>query len=147
MKRPVAVSVVAGFLAVATVIAVVVAASLLFPGTLLDRMWALNRPAQVAFEGLGRLGGVLMVFVGLATSTAAWGLLRGRRWAWGMALVVFALNGMGDLVSVALGKDGMRAGLGVLIAGVFFSLLLGKSVRRFFGGEIFDKTEADSRRD
>jgi hypothetical protein len=133
MKRPVAVSVVAGFLAVATVIAVVVAASLLFPGTMLDGMWALNRPAQAAFVGLGRWSGMLMVVLASVTSSAAWGLLRGRRWAWWMAMAVFLFDGMGDLVSVVLGKDGLRAGLGVVVAGVFATSLLGKSVRRFFG--------------
>jgi hypothetical protein len=66
--RPGAVSSVAVFLFTATAIASVVATSLLFPGTLLDRLWELNKPAYAGIEVLGRASGVLLLLLGMATA-------------------------------------------------------------------------------
>ncbi len=129
--RPGAVSFVAVFLFTATAIASVVATSLLFPGTLLDRLWELNEPAYAGFKVLGRASGVLLLLVGMAAAAAGTGLLRGKKWAWRLSIGVFAASGFGDLVSLLITKDLLKSGSGALIAGAFLFCLLHPSVTRF----------------
>ena len=132
MKRPKIVFVVALFLMAATLISAAVAISLLFPGTFLDRMWNLNRPAYAAFQVLGRASGALMVLVGLVTTAAATGLLRGNGWAWRLAIAIFAVNGLGDVVDLFLNRDLLKSGSGVLIAALFLAMLLRRNVEVYF---------------
>ena len=115
---------VAGFLFLATLIAIVVAISLLFPGTFLDRIWNLNPSAYAAFHVLGKLSGVILLVLGVGTGTTAFGLLRQRRWAWWLALVLFSANGLGDLVNLLIGGDRWKSAAGTLIAAAFVFLLV-----------------------
>jgi hypothetical protein len=132
MKRPTVVSVVAAFLLVATVMGAVLGTSLLFPGTFLDRLWELNKPAYAAFQVLGKASGVLLVVVGAATAAAAAGLLQGSRWGWQLAIAIFAMNGLGDAVSLFLTRDLFKSGSGVLIAALFLTGLFRRNVKVFF---------------
>lgn len=124
MNRSPSIILVAAFLFVAALISSVVALSLLVPGTPLDRMWELNRPAYVAFKALGRVSGPLFLMLGLCTAATGFGLLRGRRWAWWLAIGLFAVNGLGDIVGLAIDGNLVRSAAGVSIAGVFLYLLL-----------------------
>jgi hypothetical protein len=130
--RPAVVPIIAVFFGVATAIAVVIGTSLLIRRTLPDRIWNLNPRAQTALAAHARASGALLLAVGLAAAAAAIGLLRGRRWAWILALAIFAVNGIGDLVSLLIVRDRLRGGSGVLIAGFFLFLLLRSSVRAYF---------------
>lgn len=134
--RPVAVPVVATFLWAATAIAALVGTSLLIFGTLPDRIWSLNPPARIAFSAHTRISGALLLLVGTATTAAAAGLMRGRRWAWLLALAIFSLNGLGDLITVLFKQDWIKGGSGLLIAGIFLLLLLRPSVRAFFADPV-----------
>jgi hypothetical protein len=80
--RPKTVPIVAAFLFAAAGIAVVVGTSLLFPNPLLDWLWKLNPAGAPAFHAFGRLPGLLLLALGVATFTAAQGLLRRKAWAW-----------------------------------------------------------------
>ena len=132
VRRPIALAIVTAFLWAATLIAVIVGISLLFPGTPLDRMWALNQPAYAAFQGMGRLSGILLLFLGSVTAAGARGLLQRRRWAWWLVIGIFAANGIGDLVSLFVTRDMFRSGSGVLVACGFLFCLMTKEVRRYF---------------
>jgi hypothetical protein len=68
-RRTVSISVIGVFLLAATLIAALVGTSLLFPGTFLDRIWELNKPAYEAFEALGRISGVVLLLMGLCGRT------------------------------------------------------------------------------
>ena len=72
------------------------------------------------------------MIVGVATAVAAAGLLRGNRWAWQLAIIVFAMNGLGDVVSLFITRDLLKSGSGVLIAALFLTGLLRRNVRLFF---------------
>jgi hypothetical protein len=80
-------------------IASVVATSLLFPGTLLDRLWELNKPAYAGIKVLGRASGVLLLLLGMATAAAGTGLLRGKKWACWLSIGVFVASGL-EILSV-----------------------------------------------
>jgi hypothetical protein len=132
-RNPKAVSVVAAFLFAASVVAVVVGASLLFPNPLLDRLWELNRPAAAAFRTAGKPVGALLWMLGAGAFAVARGLLRRCIWAWWFALILFAVNGAGDLVTFLITGDWLRSVSGIAVCAVFVSLLCRRDVRRTFG--------------
>jgi len=130
--RPKTVPIVAGFLFAATVIAVVVALSLLFPNRLLDRLWELNKPGAAAFRAMGRASGLLLLALGIGTAGAGVGLLRRKRWAWWFAIVLFTVNGCGDVVGLVATHDWLRSGSGVAVAVFFVYALTRPPVRSYF---------------
>lgn len=131
-RRPAVITLVATFSWMAAVVALLTGVSLLFPGTTLDRLWRLNPRAWAAFAHLGRAsGGLLLVLCGLAAAAAV-GLLRGRRWAWWLALGIFAANALGDAANLVITHAWLRAGSGIMIAGGFLLLLLRAEARRYF---------------
>lgn len=131
-RRPAIVTTIAVFAWMACGIALVTGLSLAYPGTVLDRIWTLNPRAYAAFARMGRLSGVLLLLLCPVAAATAAGLLHRRRWGWWLALVTFGVNGLGDLASLVMTHEWLRAGSGVLIAGVFLSLLLRADVRNYF---------------
>src|SRR6266550_1920084 len=83
-------------LLVSTAIALITGVSLAFPGTFLDRIWALNRGAYIEFVTLGRPAGISLMILGLICAIAAAGLLKRRKWAWWLAVGLFVVNVAGD---------------------------------------------------
>lgn len=107
------------------------AASLLFPGSLLEPMWRLNPRAHEAFAGIGAWAVILMCAVSAACAAAALGLWRGARWGHRLAFIVLAINLLGDIVNVLTGTE-PRALVGVPIVVVILLYLMSKRVKRFF---------------
>src|ERR1041384_6877307 len=108
MNRPLPVTIVAIFLFLATAIAAMVGISLLFPNPLLDRLWEFNKQGAALFRSIGRVSGLFLLALGCGTLAAGFGLLRGRRWAWWFAVVLFAVDGTGDVASYFLVHDALR---------------------------------------
>src|SRR5260370_1295360 len=107
--KPRAIPVVAAFLFAATAIATIVGASLLSPAPLLDRLWDLNPPAAAAFHAMGRIAGVMLLALAVGTFAAGVGLLRRRKWAWWFAVLLFAIDVMGNLVSLRATGDWLKS--------------------------------------
>ena len=122
----------ASFLFATTAVAAIVGTSLIFPNPLLDRLWGLNRPAFPLFHALDRTAGVLLLALGVGTAAAARGLLSRKVWAWWFAVVLFAINGAGDVVSLVATGDLFRTVVGVTVAAAFLYLLTRPHVRRYF---------------
>ena len=131
-QRPKTVSVVAAFLCAASAMAVVAGVSLIFPHTVLDRLWELNKPGAAAFRAMGSISGALLLLLGSGTSAAAVGLVRGRKWAWWFAVVLFAINGCGDVVSWVVTGDWLKSASGVAIGCGFLYALSRTRVKRYF---------------
>ena len=132
IARPIPVAIVAAFLWIAMLIGLVVGVALLFAGTFLDRMWVYNRPAHAAFQTVGKTSGVGFLVLGLIVGVTAGGLSCGRRWAWWLAILIFALNGIGDLIGLIATRDLLRSGSGIVIATGFLVVLLRRDVRASF---------------
>jgi len=132
MAKPISVAIVAAFLWIAMLIGLAVGAALLFPGTILDRMWVYNQPAHAAFHAAGRTSGVGFLVLGLVVGVTAGGLSGGRRWAWWLAILIFALNGIGDLFGLLATRDLLRSGSGLVIAVGFLAVLLRRNARVSF---------------
>lgn len=126
------ITIIASFLLAATFIAALVGTSLLFPGTLLDRIWELNRPAYAAFEALGRVAGLLLLVVGVCTAYAGRGLLKGQNGARWLAIGLFAVNGVGDVMNLLRPGERAKSAAGVLIAATFLFYLLRPRVAAYF---------------
>jgi hypothetical protein len=131
-QRPKAVSVTAGFLFAATPVAAIVGTSLLFPGKLLDWLSQFNHPAMAAFQMLGRISGILLLALAVGTASAATGLIRRRTWAWWFAVILFSVNGCGDLVSFYLTGDALKSISGVAICSCFLYALSRQRIRLYF---------------
>jgi hypothetical protein len=134
--RPRTVAIVACFLFAASAIAAVVGTAILFPGPLLDRMWEWNRPGAEVFRKVGTISGVFLWALSVGVFAAARGLLRGRKWAWWFAIALFAVDGMGDLVSFAVTHDALRTVFGVTVSGAFLIALTRGPVRGYFAQQI-----------
>ncbi|HEX3969336.1 MAG TPA: hypothetical protein VHW70_15315 [Edaphobacter sp.] len=132
-RKPAVVTVVAVFLFFASVVAWITGTSLLFPRPFWQKMWDLNRPAYIAFSSFGKVSGILLVALGAGTGAAGIGLLKGKEWCWWFAVVLFAINGIGDLVTLFLTHDLIRGGSGVLIAIIFLFCLTRLQVKRYCG--------------
>jgi lysylphosphatidylglycerol synthetase-like protein (DUF2156 family) len=123
---------VAAFLFVAAVIAVIVGTSLLFPNRLTGQLWELNKPGAALFRSVGRTSGVFLLVLGIATAAAARGLLRRRPWAWWFAVILFAIDGSGDVVSFFVTGNLLKSLTGVAISSAFLYFLCQSKVRQYF---------------
>jgi hypothetical protein len=131
-RTPGYVTIVATFLWMATLIAAFLAITLLVPGTSADKIWRLNPLAYEQFKAFGGLSGVFLLAVGAVAATAAVGLVRRQKWAWWLALSIFAVNAAGDIASFVITRDLVRSGSGVLVAICFLFFLTRRNVRSFY---------------
>jgi uncharacterized BrkB/YihY/UPF0761 family membrane protein len=127
----------AGFTAIGTffyfgaLMATYAAITLLFPGTMLDRGWALNPTAHVQLLSLGRVMGVPFLVLAFALLFAAIGWFRRRRWGWNLGTAIIAVNMLGDLLNMFRGQPAKGA-VGVAVAGLLLMYLLRRDVRQYF---------------
>ncbi len=120
------------FLFAATAIALLVGESLLFPNALLDFMWKFNPAGAVLFHSIGRVSGVFLLVLGVGMFAAAFGLLRGRQWAWWFCVFLFSIDSCGNVVSYFLTHDALRSVAGAIISATFLFFLCRYSVRSYF---------------
>ncbi len=88
--RPGIIPVIATFLFAATIIAFITGESLLFPNTLLDRMWKFNPQGAALFHSIGRVSGIFLLALGVGTFFAALGII--TRPAMGLVVRCFSLQ-------------------------------------------------------
>ena len=120
----------AALLFLASLVALVTGLALMFPDPIWAPMWNLNREAYESFHRIGTTSEVFLLSLAFVSGAAAVGLLLHRRWAWWIALLLFAANGAGDVVSLVHTGDALRFGSGVAIASGFVVMLLLPAVRR-----------------
>ena len=105
--------------------------TLLWPGTVLDKAWALNKPAHEQLAPIGRFAGPLFLLLSALLAAAAVGWFRRRLWGWRLAVGVIALQVAGDFVNLGRG-DFLRGASGFIIAGMLLLFLLRPKVREHF---------------
>jgi len=119
------------FLFFGGVMAGVAAATLLWRGTLLDRVWALNPRAYKQLAPLGAMAGIFFLVLAAALVTAGIGWFRGRLWGWRLAVAIISTQVLGDVVNCVRG-DWLRGGTGAIIAGALLLYLLRPRIRATF---------------
>ena len=105
--------------------------SLIFPGSFLEPLWRLNPRAHEGLNSIGMWAVVLMCAACAACASAAVGLWRGAQWGYWLAVILLAINLIGDIINVSLGTE-PRAAIGIPIAIAMLAFLLSSRVRRFF---------------
>jgi predicted signal transduction protein with EAL and GGDEF domain len=105
--------------------------TLLWPGTRLDGMWALNASAFKQLVPFGRAIGVPFLVLGLALFAAGVGWFGQRRWGWKLAVAIIAIQIADDLASMLSGNI-IRGAAGVSIAGTLFFYMTSSPVRAVF---------------
>ena len=128
---PVALAAMGAFLVFGACMALLAGVTLAWPGTLLDRIWALNPTAHTEMAPLGRWIGVPFLFLSFMLAAAAVGWFQRRFWGWLLAVLVIAVQLLGDAVNLVRGTY-LQGAAGILIAGLLLAYLLSRPVRAGF---------------
>lgn len=120
------------FLFFGAVMASLAGTTLLWRGTILDRMWVLNSAAYKRLVPLGGVAGMLFLLLGTALAVAGTGWFKRRLWGWRLAVVIIATQVLGDLVNLLRG-DVVKGAIGFTIACGLLFYLLRSEVRAAFG--------------
>jgi len=107
--------------------------TLTWPGTFLDRLWALNPATHKQLATFAKPAGVLFLILAATLALAATGWFKQRLWGWRLAVAVIATQVLGDLVNFFRG-DYWRGGVGFSIASALLFYLLRPAVRAVFNG-------------
>src|SRR4051794_2719485 len=119
------------FMFVAAGLALYAAVTLSWPGTELDRLWAVNPVGHAALLSLGRAWGFPFVLLAVAAVIIGWGWLHRRKYAWYGALIGIGMNLVGDIGRGVSGE--WLAGLvGVVAAGLVLTYIAHPRTRAYF---------------
>jgi hypothetical protein len=119
------------FLLLGAVMASLAGTTLVWHGSALDRVWALNPHAYRQLSPLGKVVGIPFLLLGAALALAGTGWFKGRLWGWRLAVAIIATQVLGDLVNAFMG-DVTKGGIGFVIAGALLIYLLRAEVRAAF---------------
>lgn len=89
--------------------------TLLYPGTVLDRLWTLNPGAHAQLAPLGHRVGGLFLLLSAALCCAGIGWFLRRTWGWRLAVAILIVQTLGDAFNFVRG-DFLRGGIGFVIA-------------------------------
>ena len=105
--------------------------TLLYPGTPLDSLWALNKRGHEGLSAFGRLAAIPFVILSPVLALAALGWFRRRHWAWLLGTAIIAVNMAGDVAQIFLGRR-WEGATGVIIAGMLLAYMTRRPVRSYF---------------
>jgi hypothetical protein len=88
---------------------------LVWPGTVLDKVWTLNQPAHKALAPAGNFLGPLFFLLSVSLAIAVVGWFKHRVWDWRMTVLIISTQVIGDFVNLMRG-DLLRGGTGLVIA-------------------------------
>lgn len=119
------------FLFFGTAMAFLAGTTLVWRGTILDRMWALNPRAYDELAPLGKPMGLLFLSLALALALAGTGWLKRRRWGWQLAVALIGTEVLGNCVNIFFGRAAQGLA-GVTIAGALLLYITRPYVRATF---------------
>jgi len=119
------------FLIFGALMAFLAGTTLVWRGTILDRIWVLNAPAYARLAPFGKTVGIPFLFLSATLLLAGIGWFSRRLWAWRLAVAIIATQVLGDLVNLLLG-DFVRGGVGLVIAAALLFYLLRPRIRAAF---------------
>ena len=91
-----------------------------------------NNPTSFLFFAafIGVIGSILIV-LGIASFVVAWGLLKGKGWAWTVTIIITIISLVFNALSIVSGNIG--AIVGIIIDGVIIYYLYRPNVKSYFG--------------
>jgi hypothetical protein len=120
-----------GFLVFGATMSCFAGTTLLWRGTILDRIWKLNPKAYRQLTPMGPLVGVAFLILSASMVLAAIGWFQRRRWGWRLAIAIISTQLVGDSVNLIRG-EWLRGGTGFLFAGALLWYLLRPGTRSIF---------------
>jgi hypothetical protein len=105
--------------------------TLVWQGTTLDRMWALNPAAYRKLAPLGGTVSPLFLLLSATMAIASVGWFKRCFWGWGLAVGIISTQVVGDSINLVRG-DVVSGGTGLAIAGALLFYLLRPKVRTTF---------------
>ena len=109
-------------------------------GSILPTMTTLdpNASGQLAVAGLLGVGGIavggILIILGIISFVVAWGLLKGKGWAWNVTLILSIISIVIGIISLVAGSIGSI--VNIIIAGIIIYYLYRPHVKAFFGKSI-----------
>jgi hypothetical protein len=131
-NRPRGFVIIGAFFVFGATMAAYAATTLLKPGTVLDRLWALNRTGHTQLASLGKGAGLGFVVLSALLCATSVGWFRRRSWGWILGVTIIGINAAGDLVNLAIGEH-LKGAVGVAIAGLLLVYMTRSGVRDYFG--------------
>jgi hypothetical protein len=119
------------FLFFGAIMACLAGTTLVWRGTVLDRMWAINAPAYRQLAPFGKTVGIPLLLLGATMAVAGTAWFKRHVWGRRLAVAIIATQVFGDLVNAFMG-DLVRGGVGFVIAGALLLYLLRPQVRCAF---------------
>ena len=119
------------FFAFATAMCVLAGVTLLVPGAAAEHVWRIKPDEYHRLLQMGPGVGAGFLLLAFVMALAAYGTFRRRLWGWRLALVIFALNGLGDAVRIPFGAA-VEGAIGIAAAATILWWLLRPPVRALF---------------
>ena len=79
---------------------------------------------------IGVVGGILIA-IGIASFVVAWGLLKGKAWAWIVTIIITIISIILNIISIIAGS--IESIVGLIINGIIIYYLYRPSVKSYFG--------------
>jgi hypothetical protein len=119
------------FLLFGAAMACLAGTTLLWRGTTLDRVWALNQRAYNELAPFGRAVGIPFLLLSFTLALAAVGWFKHRLWGWWLAVAIIATQVAGNLVNLFIGRV-VEGAVGFTISFLLLLYLLRRGVRAAF---------------
>ena len=135
--RPTGVTVIAILNIISGIIMLIGGVGLAAISSILPTMTTLdpNAAGQMAIAGLLGVGGVavggILIILGLISFIVAWGLLKGKSWAWSVTVILSIISIVIGIISLVAGNFGSI--VNIIIAGIIIYYLYRPHVKAFFG--------------
>jgi hypothetical protein len=136
-SRPLGVTVIAILNIIGGIVMLFAGVGLAAAGSLLPTLSNVNpnMAGQMALTalagGVGVIVGGILIVLGIVSFVVAWGLLRGRGWAWTVTVILSIISVVMGIVSLAGGNVGSI--VNVVISGVILYYLYRPHVKAYFG--------------
>jgi hypothetical protein len=130
-QRPRGFTAIGAFFLFGATMAAYAAVTLLQPGTVLDKLWVLNKTGHAQLASLGKGAGLGFVVLSALLCAASVGWFRRRYWGWVLGTTIVAINVAGDLVNLLIAEH-LKGAVGVTIAGLLLIYMIRPGVRNYF---------------
>jgi lysylphosphatidylglycerol synthetase-like protein (DUF2156 family) len=88
--------------------------------------------SDVATLSIGLMGvSIFIIILGVATLAIAWGLLKGKRWAWIITVIISIISILLSIIGIAMG--GYYQVITLILYGVILYYLYKTDVKTYFG--------------
>ena len=136
--RPLGVSIIAILNVISGIIMLIGGVGLAAVGSALPTMTTVNPNAGGQMALVGLLGGgaaaavgAVLIVLGIVSFIVAWGLFKGKGWAWTVTIILSGISVIMGIVSLVGGNFG--AIVNIIIAGVVIYYLYRPHVKAYFG--------------